>query len=515
LTRTGRFLRGLSVGYTSQVLTTLVGLWLTTFLLGRLGQVDYGLWLVATQVLSYLLLLDLGIVALLPRETAFATGRAGSSELADDLPDIVAETTTVVLMQLPLVAAATAAVWFFLPVDWEGLRGPLGWVMLAFVLGFPLRILRGVLEGLQDLAFVGIINTASWFAGTAVTVGLVYGGLGLYALAVGWIATQGVSGIAWWLRLRGRFKGVLPGGPARMPWPNVRRRLAGGLWISMQQTAQVLLQGTDLIIVGRILGPAAVVPYFVTAKLLTVLSNQPLMLIQTAGPGLSELRTAESPARLHQVSTALTQATLIISGGIVCVVLAINEGFVSWWVGPEQFGGLTLTVLLLAAMLLRHWNTTVLYTVFAFGHDRRISLTTLADGILTVAVSIVLVGKIGPIGAAIGSIVGVCLVSLPANVTALARDTHVSLPAYLGGLWPWIWRFTLPCGVAAFIARGSILNTLPLVATGAVIIGAGYTLLMLRLALRDPLGIYVRPRLDAFKIRLSGSTGANPTDTAP
>ena len=83
MTRTGRFLRGLSVGYTSQVLTTLVGLWLTTFLLSRLGQVDYGLWLVATQVLSYLLLLDLGIVALLPRETAFATGgRCGASRSA-------------------------------------------------------------------------------------------------------------------------------------------------------------------------------------------------------------------------------------------------------------------------------------------------------------------------------------------------------------------------------------------------------------------------------------------------
>ena len=47
MTRTRRILHGLAVGYASQVLMTVVGLWLTTFLLARLGQVDYGLWLIA------------------------------------------------------------------------------------------------------------------------------------------------------------------------------------------------------------------------------------------------------------------------------------------------------------------------------------------------------------------------------------------------------------------------------------------------------------------------------------
>ena len=81
MTRTGRFLRGLGVGYASQVLTTLVGLWLTTFLLAQLGQSDYGLWLVATQVLSYLLLLDLRVLY-----ASRATGGKGdlSGQQGDD-----------------------------------------------------------------------------------------------------------------------------------------------------------------------------------------------------------------------------------------------------------------------------------------------------------------------------------------------------------------------------------------------------------------------------------------------
>src|SRR5690606_40075923 len=75
MSRTRRFLGGLSIGYFSMVLTLVVGLWLTPFLLGRIGTHEYGLWLITTQILGYLMLLDLGVGSLAPRETAYATGR--------------------------------------------------------------------------------------------------------------------------------------------------------------------------------------------------------------------------------------------------------------------------------------------------------------------------------------------------------------------------------------------------------------------------------------------------------
>ena len=62
MTRTRRFIGGLTLGYANQAMVTLVGLWLTAFLLRTLGNRDYGLWLVATQMLGYLMLSDLGVV---------------------------------------------------------------------------------------------------------------------------------------------------------------------------------------------------------------------------------------------------------------------------------------------------------------------------------------------------------------------------------------------------------------------------------------------------------------------
>src|SRR5438046_9564036 len=108
MSRTRRFLGAISLGYISQALTMLTGLWLTPVLLYRIGNVDFGLWLVGTQFMVYLMLLDVGVVALLPRATAYATGRAGSFTEARDLPEIVGQTMRVVLWQMPVVAVTAA-----------------------------------------------------------------------------------------------------------------------------------------------------------------------------------------------------------------------------------------------------------------------------------------------------------------------------------------------------------------------------------------------------------------------
>lgn len=503
MSRTNRFLSGIGFGYASQVLTTLVGLWLTPFLLHSIGQHDYGLWLVGAQLMFYLALLDLGVVALLPRETAFATGRArGSVEEASDLPVIIGQTVRMVIWQMPLVALAAAVAWLMLPVDWEGLRNPIGLVLLAFVLTFPLRIFGAVLHGLQDLAFLGRVNIISYLLSTALIVALVYAGWGLYALAVGWTALQLMSAGAGWLRLRARFPTALPRRLPDLVWATARVRIHQGFWVSLSQVAQVLLNGTDILIIGKLFGPAAVVPFVCTGKLITVLANQPQMLMAAAGPALSQMKTGESNERLSQVCIALGQAVLMLSGAVVCVVLVVNQGFVGRWVGANQYGGFWLTALLLLSMLLRHWNLTLGYTLLCFGHERRLCLTALLDGLVSISAVILLVWLYGLTGAPLGMIVGACLISLPANLSALARESDMSVWRFLSPLLPWFIRFLLLLVGAGALARVWMPGTVLLITVTALASALVYATVMLPLALRSPLGMYLRPRLFPLRTRM-------------
>lgn len=512
MTRTRRFLSGFAIGYAHMIAATIAGLWLTPFFLRHLGQSTYGLWLVGTQVIAYLLLMDLGIVALLPRETAYITGRTGRQD-APELKDLIEKTLTLACAQTPVVLGAAAVALWWLPDSWAALRMPLAFTLGLFVITFPLRVFPAALTGLQDLAFVGRIQFIAWLAGTLVNVMLVMQGLTLTALAAGWCVTQAMIIGCCALRLATAFPGAMPRRLAFDQFRSAQDYVVRSVWISVGQIAQVLLNGSDVMVIGAFLGPAAVVPYACTGKLVSVLANQPQGILQSAAPALSELRTSGDRARLFGVSAALAQATLAVSGLIACGVLAVNGGFVAWWVGPEQFGGLTLTVLLLAAMIIRHFNTTNVYALFCFGHERRLALTSLADGVVTLAFSVTLVKLLGIAGAPVAAILGVMLVSGPLNVAALSRDTGVERRRLLATLAPWFWRFALVAVIAGASGRWLHPSSFPVLALMGIAAGSLYAVAVVAPLLKSPAGVYLRPMIARLKLSV-GSLVPSPLTRA-
>jgi O-antigen/teichoic acid export membrane protein len=512
MSRTARVFGGVTLGQAHLVLATLVGLWLTPLLLDRVGQREYGLWLVGLQLLGYLYLLDLGVVGLLPRETAYATGRVRAGENPGVLPQTVTRIRGVIRWQLPLVMAVTAAVWVFLPAGWAELRAPLAWVLVFFALTFPTRAYHAVLQGLQDLVFLGQAQLGAWASGTAVLVWLVFGGWGLAALAAGWLVTQALVVIACAWRIHRRHGDAWAARVGTPPWSDARAFFGRSIWISAAQVAQVLQAGSDVLLVGLLLGPAAVVPYACTAKLIQVLAHHPQLLMQAAAPALSEMRTSERRERLRATTSALTRAMLLLSGAVGCVVIAANEAFVGWWVGQAQYGGFPLTLALVAAMLARHVNTSVVYAVFCFGYERRLSITAFADGVVTVTLAMLLVPSLGLLGVALASLVGVTTVSYVPNLRVLAREIGVGPATPVLELRGWFARFACSAAAAAGLAALPIGEGLPQLALRSAAAAVVYALVMLPLVTRGPLQPYVvsllpRP-LQAWSVRFRGADAA-------
>jgi O-antigen/teichoic acid export membrane protein len=331
---------------------------------------------------------------------------------------------------------------------------------------------------------------------------MVRAGWSLYALAVGWFISQILTTPLYAYRLFTRYPTLLPRRLPPMVWSAARTQLGKGFWINVAQVAQLLMGNTDLLIIGRFLGPAAVVPYSCTGKLYGVLGNQVNILMQTAEPALCELKAGESRARIFQVLVALSQGVLTFTGLIFVVVLVVNHWFVDWWVTERQYGGYTLTLVLLITMVVRHWTAITAYSVFCFGHQRRISLTNLSDGLVTAASAAMFVLLWGVVGAPLGSLVGACLVSLPLNFKRIADDVGVTVPQMvIAMVRGWIWRFALAVTVVAWVAAHWSPKNLPEAAGASIAIAALYGLIMLPNVLRAPLGNYIRPLASSFRAK--------------
>ena len=501
MSRTRRFVGGISAAYAYQGVVVLAGLWLTPFFLSRLGAHDYGLWLTAPQLIAYLALLDFGVLALLPREVAYAVGRANGKGHSAELSEIVARSAWVVLLLMPLVVVAAAVAWWALPARWPALEVPLAVLLMAFVLTYPLRIFQAVLQGLQDLAFVGGVQLAAWVMGTILTVGLVLAGWKLTALAVGLAAAQLVSCGACACRLLMSHPAAVPRRLSKLSRDDAFRQFRSGFWVTLSQVAQVLLYATDALIVAWFFGPVTVVPYACTQKLISVLSNQPQVLTQAAAPALSELRIGASREKLVSVTASLSLALMLISGAVLTVVVAVNRSFVSWWVGPDQFGGIVLTALFAGAMLARHWATSLVYSLFAFGHERRIAITALADGAATLVLSVLLASSIGVAGVPLAFLCGALLVSLPAHLNGLAREVGQSPLSYVSTLAPLGVRLLALLPVAALVNLFVRSTSFIAIAATAAAMAALYVVVMLPLLLRSPLRDYLQRALAPLRDR--------------
>src|SRR5580658_8754719 len=122
MSRSRRFLSGAAFSYLYQACVAIVGIWLTPFYLRVLGAHDYGIWLVGLQVLSFLLLCDMGVIAVIPRDVAHANGREPSGGGPHWLPMFVPRPAKIVLPQTILMGLVALALFLFRPGAASGLR---------------------------------------------------------------------------------------------------------------------------------------------------------------------------------------------------------------------------------------------------------------------------------------------------------------------------------------------------------------------------------------------------------
>src|SRR3984957_21176719 len=198
-------------------------------------------------------------------------------------------------------------------------------------------------------------------------------GARFYALACGWCLQQMAHDLVAFIHLRKSRPDLVSAEVWHKAGPLQWRWFARGFWVNVNQVAVALSAGSDLLIVGRAISAATVVVYSSTNKLIAVLQNQPQILASVALPGISHMKTSESRERILGATTSLTQAMLLLAGGGFFIILAVNQQFVSWWLGVHFFGGMPLTVILLLTFLLRQADYPLAVSLFAFGHEEWLS----------------------------------------------------------------------------------------------------------------------------------------------
>ena len=246
----------------------IVGLFLSPFILHRLGDEAFSLWILVFALTGYYGLLDLGIRSSIIKYTARFAATGDSDQLSRYLSTSLAFYVAagfVVLLATALGYVCLDSL-FKIPVE---MRAPARVLFLlsgsSVALTFPLGVFAGVLEGLQKFSWLQLSQVAITLVRAVLIVAALTHGGGL--LCIGAI-TVAMSLLGYIIFAAMAFS-VLP---TRLSLRNVEslafRKMAGyGVFAFAILAAEKLRFQSDAMVIGTFLSTAAITSFSIGAKL--------------------------------------------------------------------------------------------------------------------------------------------------------------------------------------------------------------------------------------------------------
>lgn len=413
-----RFGANVLSNYAALTVTAVSAIVVTPLLLHHLGRPAFGVWVLASTVVAYLELFELGFggatTKLVAEDAHVRPGQAVA----------MINTTFFVLVPMGVVAlAAGVVIAFVFPSAVHvssGLHGQVVLCVAVLAVGLAVSIpgdtFGGSLMGHQRFDLLSMANASMGITIAAASVVIVVLGGGIVPLAVATtVISVSFQGVRWAM-----LRHIEPTARIR-PRLIDRRRLRAAAnisgWFLLSAVLQATLQACDVVIVGIVLGvkPAAV--YAVGAKLAKAANQSMDSLAIVFFPYASATVRNRDPGGLRAIVIDSVRVTLLVGALIALLLMVLAGPGIRGWVGPGYDTSAHVLVILALAVGLASPVRSFSQVLLGSGNLKVVCAVSGVEVATNFVLSVTLAHVIGPVGVAVGTLGGVLLVRLPGILT--------------------------------------------------------------------------------------------------
>jgi O-antigen/teichoic acid export membrane protein len=397
-----------------RIISLSISLFLTPFMLHRLGGTQYGLFILISSLATQGALLDFGIA---PAVVKFVAETHAQRDYVRGRGIIATAMSLYCLLALAvlLIAAALAALFphvFSVPTPYRTTA-----IIAVFLMGvqvavsIPMAISGAILWGLQryeQSEAIGIFATVLAAASTVVV--LLAGGDIVALIAAGTFAALIPQTFSIWLAHRSAPE-------LKIGWKGARRDLIGKLFSSsissfLIQFSSNLQTQIDEIVIGIFLPISSVGGYYVARRLsaLPQMLSQPIL--GAFIPLASQLHAQNDINRLRELYLIGSRAILAICTPLLVVVVALAGPLLRLWVGTEYAtSGAIVVILALASVLeVGYWPGRMIMQ--GIGRHHGLARATICAAIANLGLSVFLIRYFGVMGVALGTLIPAIFVNV-------------------------------------------------------------------------------------------------------
>lgn len=398
--RTRNYLLGLSSGYSVSITTIFIGLWLTPFTLRYLDREQYAIFTLASDILMWLTLLDLGISSSLNVQAAKMSGKPNQFEL-NRLVSTAFYSQAIISLVI-LFFGLGLALFFptFFPIRLD-LQRESTWVVGLMVLGSALTMgvstFSALLIAHQQIYYDNVIRLFLVVFRAGLTVWMLIQGWGLLALPISNLLATLITSILAILRCYH----LLPSLSIRwqlFSWEALRSTGSIGIWFGLGGLAGLVITNLDRIVTAKIISVEMVTTLSLTGRIYTLIGSLLQQITNTARPMIGQL---SGQGKMSEVFRTYRHLIATSTGGTIIVAAALwagNSDFVKWWVGGTNYGGSWLDMALAFNIIVHAWvlpNRAVLSANIIVKPQ---TISRIVEGVLNITLSVLLAYRFGIVG---------------------------------------------------------------------------------------------------------------------
>lgn len=436
--RTKRIVNNILSNWFALGVTTVVGFFLSPFVVHHLGNIAYGVWAIIASLISYMGLLDLGMRGAVTRFVS-----KGAAQKNDQESNEAVSGALWIRIWIGLAVIVTGLIFslgfehiFVIPIELQR-QARLAVLVTAVTVAINLccGVFGGVLAALHryDLSSAAsILQTCSRAIGF---VFLLWSGHGILALALWDLCTAVVSNLLTVLLCFRAYPQL------KVVFTRPSRAVLAKLWnysfyVFLINLAIQVTYYSDNLVVGAFLSPAAVTLYAIGGILIIYARQIVSSMTTTFTPLASTFEAEGNYGNLYRLLINGTRASLIVSLPIEVALFFRGHTFIRLWMG-EQYAGPSGTVLeiLLLSMVFSSAITTASGIAYGLEKHKRVAFWAIGEAVANLTLSIVLVRRMGIYGVAWGTAIPSVIVEIVLWPHYICKLLSISVKTYLWQAW--------------------------------------------------------------------------------
>ena len=400
-----QILKNVGSSWFSLGVNVLVGIFLSPFIMHRLGDTAFGIWILIFSVTGSYGIFDLGIRSSIVKYVSKFTATNETEQLAAHINTSLATYAGLGTLSM----AITVVVSFFAD---QIFKAPPGWhsearllLLLAGAsvsLGFPLGVAGGILEGLQRYYLLNWTAVVMSLSRAALIVFFLLHGYGLTTIVLITVLLPILTAFARWIivmRLLPLSFGL------KYVHRAAFRQMAhfSGTTMIIIVAAQMRFQ-TDSLIIGRMLSAAAITYFSVGSRPTAYAFQFVVALAQVFVPMSSQSEAVGNLDRVRKMYIAGNRACAFIILPVSAILLILGKSVIEIWVGakyvPLSYPTLVILTIPMTLLMVQAASPRIL---IGLGRHRELAGISLIEGIANIILSVALVRPLGIEGDALGT----------------------------------------------------------------------------------------------------------------